>query len=193
MNYSGPINTVFPVNCLIYTAQPLARSYPFSGYSNLDYTPKTIKCVKCASINPDYHLHGFECLAFIFPGLLRGRLSSLAEVERKKGVRWSGEQMWGRHPGQQTASNLATRLSFSFQGCPRDDASAALPGTSVLSVTGEHQSPRLFPILRLLFSETGAGNGNPWTQPPAAGPQITPSSEFLSFWDTSDRSHQMHF
>lgn len=193
MNYSGPINTVFPGKHLIYTVQSLARSFPFSGYSNLDYTPQTIKCVKCTSINPDYHLHSFGSLSFIFPGLLRGGLSSLAEVKRKKGSPGQESRCEGGTHGQQMASHLAAGLSFSFQGCPPAHTSAALPDTSVLSIPGEHQSQRVFwfffPISQLLLSETGAGNRNLWTQPPDSGSQSPPSPEFLPFQDTSGKSH----
>ena len=85
MNYRDLINTVFPVNCLIYTVRSPARSYPFAGYSDLDYTPRTIQCVQCTSINADYQLHSLRIVCYILPGPWRGGLSSLAAGERKGG------------------------------------------------------------------------------------------------------------
>ena len=136
MNYCDLINTVCPVNCLIYTVQSPARSYPFFfffGYINLDYTPQTIQCVQCTSINASYALHSQGFICCILPGLLRGVLSFQAEGERK-------------HPDEGstlTADSRVTRgsLPFPWHWLPQS-RSQALLGTPISSITGKYESQR---------------------------------------------------
>lgn len=161
MNYRDLINTIFPVNCLIYTVQSPARSHPFSGYSDPDYTPRTIQCIRCTSINADYQLHSFTIVCRILPGLRRGGLSSLAAGERKGGSH-------GQEGGPPTAdSGLTGLLSALFlpqllQSRPEHGPSSHLH----LVHHWETSVSKTFPIFQLLLSEPGVGHRDLWTQVP---------------------------
>ena len=145
VNYSGPINTVFPVDCLIYTVQFLARSQPFSGYSNLDYIPKTIKCVTCTNRNPDQLLHSFGLVSSTLPGLLRVRYSSLAKNKGEGG--WPVRR--GKLGGmcQRAADSGATwpLCPFPSPATP-EQTLCGFPHTFVLFITGDINHKGFFPF-----------------------------------------------
>lgn len=92
VNYSHPHQHRVSSELLDLYRPASSQKSSFSEYSNLDYTPQTIKCVKRTSINPDYHLHSFAFASFFLPGLLRGGLS-LAEGKREEGSLVRGEQL----------------------------------------------------------------------------------------------------
>lgn len=140
MNYRGPYfpNTVCPVNCLIYTVQSPARSYPFLfrihkfGLHSSNYS-----VCSCTNINANYPLHSQGFICCILPGLLRGVLSF-----RLKGRGRVCSLIGEEHPHSRQQGNQGLSTLFPLLAAPERKLGPfqVLP---ISSITGKHESQRL--------------------------------------------------